>query len=131
MSTLSNRVLGLKESATIKMAQMGKKLKDQGEDIISMSLGEPDFFTPENIKTAAKKAIDDNKTFYTPVPGINELRQAISNKYKKQGIDYAPESIVFGEVKEYRSTRNDPSYRLSSELPCRHFSQFQTTSLKE
>jgi aspartate aminotransferase len=80
---LSKRVLGMEESATIKMAQLARDLKNQGKDIISLSLGEPDFDTPEHIKDAAKKALDEGYTKYTPVPGLMELRQAIVNKFKR------------------------------------------------
>lgn len=85
----------MKESATIKMAQMARDLRDQGHDVISLSLGEPDFDTPDIIKEAAKKALDDGFTKYTPVPGLVGLRQAISKKFKDENdLDYAPDPIV-------------------------------------
>ncbi|HKK88237.1 MAG TPA: pyridoxal phosphate-dependent aminotransferase [Saprospiraceae bacterium] len=92
---LSNRVSALEESATIKMAQMARDLIAQGKDIISLSLGEPDFDTPEFIKTAAKQALDDGYTKYSPVPGINELRNAISEKFKSENqLHYEKDQIV-------------------------------------
>ena len=94
-SFLSDRVLRMKESATLRMAQLGREVRDQGHDVISLSLGEPDFDTPEHIKEAAKRALDAGKTKYTPVPGIAELRQAISDKFKREnGLEYAPAQIV-------------------------------------
>lgn len=95
MTRLSNRINKLSESATIAMAQRSRELKSQGKDVISLSLGEPDFHTPEFIKEAAKKAIDENYTTYTPVPGYLELREAISRKFKRDNdLDYSPEQIV-------------------------------------
>ncbi len=79
---LSNRVKSMAMSATIKMAQMARDLKSQGKDVISLSLGEPDFDTPEHIKAAAKQALDEGYTKYTPVPGLVELREAIVRKFK-------------------------------------------------
>ncbi len=71
------------------------ELKEQGIDVISLSLGEPDFNTPDDIKEAAKKAIDDNFSFYPPVPGYADLRKAISRKFKEEnGLDYSPEQII-------------------------------------
>ena len=69
-SPLSNRVLNMEESATLRMAALGREVKAKGHDVISLSLGEPDFDTPEHIKTAAKAALDAGHTKYTPVPGI-------------------------------------------------------------
>ena len=95
MSKLSNRIQQLSESATIAMAQRSRELKAQGKDVISLSLGEPDFHTPDFIKEAAKQAIDENYTNYTPVPGYVELREAISKKFKRDNqLDYSPEQIV-------------------------------------
>ena len=82
-SPLSKRVQRMEESATIKMAQMARDLKAQGHDVISLSLGEPDFDTPAHIKEAAKKALDAGYTKYTPVPGLLELRKAIQTKFKR------------------------------------------------
>ncbi|MEL6356602.1 MAG: pyridoxal phosphate-dependent aminotransferase [Bacteroidota bacterium] len=94
-SLLSQRVLNMAESATLRMAKLGREVRAQGHDVISLSLGEPDFDTPEHIKAAAKEALDAGKTKYTPVPGIPELRQAISNKFKRENdLDYAPSQIV-------------------------------------
>jgi len=88
-------VAHLSESQTIAMARRSRELKAQGIDIISLSLGEPDFNTPEIIKQAAKKAIDDNFSFYTHVSGYLELRQAISKKFKRDNnLDYSAEQIV-------------------------------------
>ena len=92
---LSNRINNLSESQTLAMTRMSRELKAQGKDIISLSIGEPDFDTPTFIKEAAKKAIDENYTHYTPVPGYPELREAISKKFKRDNnLDYAPDQIV-------------------------------------
>jgi len=85
----------LSESATIKMAKMGRELAAKGVDVISLSFGEPDFHTPEHIKDAAKKAMDENYTYYTPVAGYPELRKAIVKKLKDEnGLDYDFSQIV-------------------------------------
>ena len=95
MNILSDRILSLEESQTIAMARQSRELIDSGVDIISLSLGEPDFDTPDFIKDAAKKAIDDNFSHYTPVPGLVELRKAISTKFKRDNkLAYAPDEIV-------------------------------------
>lgn len=95
LSLLSDRVSQMKPSATLLMAAKGRELKAQGIDLINLSLGEPDFDTPEHVKDAAKQAIDDNYSHYTPVPGYMDLREAISNKFKRDnGLDYAPNQIV-------------------------------------
>lgn len=92
---LSNRINSLSESQTLAMARLSRELIAEGKDIISLSIGEPDFDTPEFIKEAAKKAIDENYSHYTPVPGYLELRQAISKKFKRDNnLDYSPEQIV-------------------------------------
>lgn len=93
---LSDRIKKLEESATIAMAQKARELKSQGIDVISLSLGEPDFKTPQFIQDAAKEAIDEGKYFgYSPVPGYPELRQAIANKLKRDNhLTYTPEQIV-------------------------------------
>ncbi len=95
MQQISNRVQALAPSQTLAMSQKSQELKAQGVDVINLSVGEPDFNTPEHIKEAAKKAIDDNFSFYTPVPGYMSLRKAISAKLKNENaIDFAPEQIV-------------------------------------
>src|SRR5476651_1385434 len=95
MSALSNRINNLSESATIKMAKMGRELAAKGVDVISLSFGEPDFHTPEHIKAAAKLAMDQNYTYYTPVAGYPELRKAIVKKLKDEnGLDYDMSEIV-------------------------------------
>ncbi len=95
MEHVSRRVQSLSVSQTLAMAQKSRELKEQGIDVISLSLGEPDFNTPDDIKEAAKKAIDDNFSFYPPVPGYADLRQAISRKFKEEnGLDYSPEQII-------------------------------------
>jgi aspartate aminotransferase len=95
MSKLSDRINNLAESQTLAMAKKSRELQAQGKDIISLSIGEPDFDTPDFIKNAAKKAIDDNITRYTPVAGILELRKAISKKFKRDNnLDYTPEQII-------------------------------------
>ncbi len=91
----SNRILSLSASPTLAMAARAAEMKAAGIDVISLSLGEPDFHTPEHIKQAAKQAIDDNFTFYGPVPGFPALRKAISDKLlKENGLEYAPEQII-------------------------------------
>ena len=95
MEYLSDRIKSLSVSQTLAMAQKSRELKAKGFDIISLSLGEPDFNTPDYIKEAAKKAIDDNYSKYPPVPGYADFREAISLKFKKEnGINYSPEQIV-------------------------------------
>ena len=92
---LSNRIKNLPLSQTLEMAQKARELKESGIDIISLSLGEPDFNTPNFIKEAAKKAIDENYNSYTPVNGYLELREAICRKFKRDnGLHYTPEQIV-------------------------------------
>lgn len=95
MIKLSNRLLAMEESATIAMSRISRELKAQGQDVISLSLGEPDFFTPDFIKEAAKEALDQNYTMYTPVPGYDELRDSISLKFERDnGLHYAKDQIV-------------------------------------
>tara|TARA_B100000959_G_scaffold246467_1_gene271984 strand:- start:200 stop:1396 length:1197 start_codon:yes stop_codon:yes gene_type:complete len=95
MTKVSDRLNRLTESATLAMARMSRELIAKGHDIISLSLGEPDFDTPEFIKESAKKAIDDNFSHYTPVPGFLELREAICGKFKRDNnLDYTPDQIV-------------------------------------
>jgi len=95
MEILSNRILQMSESETLAMTRIARELKAQGKDVISLSIGEPDFNTPEIVKEAAKKAIDDNYTHYPPVPGYADLREAISKKFKRDNdLDYKPEQIV-------------------------------------
>lgn len=94
-SPLSDRVLRMKESATLKMAQLGREVEAQGHDVISLSLGEPDFDTPVHIKDAAKAALDRGETKYTPVPGTATLRKAVSDKFKRENdLDYTPAQVV-------------------------------------
>ncbi len=95
MNSLSARINRLSESATIAMSRKSRELTAQGFDVINLSLGEPDFNTPDFIKEAAKQAIDDNYSKYMPVPGYLDLREAISKKFKRDNnLDYAPENIV-------------------------------------
>jgi aspartate aminotransferase len=92
---LSQRVVELHESQTLEMAAKARQLKAQGFDVINLTLGEPDFNTPEYIKEAAKKAIDENFSFYTPVPAILELREAIAAKLRRDNqLDVKAENIV-------------------------------------
>ena len=87
--------MSLSVSQTLAMSAKSQELKEQGIDVISLSLGEPDFNTPDDIKEAAKKAIDDNYSFYPPVPGYGDLRKAISRKFlEENGLNYAPEQII-------------------------------------
>lgn len=96
MINLSNRINSIQESATIAMAQKARELKDLGNDVISLSLGEPDFKTPKHIQEAAKQAIDEGKYFaYPPVPGYPDLRKAIAEKLNRDNkIPSKPENIV-------------------------------------
>ena len=95
MTHISDRVQSLSPSQTLAMSQKSNELKAQGIDVINLSVGEPDFNTPDHIKEAAKRAIDENFTFYTAVPGYLSLRKAIADKLKNEnGLDYAPEQIV-------------------------------------
>lgn len=92
---LADRVSFINEPQTIAMAKLSRELMAQGYDIISLSLGEPDFKTPDHIKIAAKKAIDDDFSYYTPVAGIVELKEAIAFKLKRDNhLSYTPDQIV-------------------------------------
>jgi len=95
MNQLSDRLNSLSPSETLAMSQKSNELKAQGIDVINMSVGEPDFNTPDHIKEAAKKAVDDNFSRYSPVPGYPALRDAIVAKLKKEnGLDYTPAQIL-------------------------------------
>jgi aspartate aminotransferase len=95
MEYLSDRIKSLTVSATLAMAQKSRELKAKGIDVINLSLGEPDFNTPEDVKEAAKKAIDDNYTRYPPVPGYADLREAISRKFREEnGLNYSVDQII-------------------------------------
>ncbi|GAT62351.1 pyridoxal phosphate-dependent aminotransferase [Paludibacter jiangxiensis] len=95
MNQLSARINALSPSETLAMSQKSAELKAQGFDVINLSVGEPDFNTPDHIKAAAKKAVDDNFSFYSPVPGYLDLRQAISEKLEKEnGLTYKPDQIL-------------------------------------
>ncbi|SET03537.1 pyridoxal phosphate-dependent aminotransferase [Hymenobacter actinosclerus] len=92
---LSDRINAMQESQTIAMAKKARALAAEGIDVISLSFGEPDFQTPQYIKDAAKQALDEGYTFYTPVPGYLELRQAICDKFRRDNqLEYLPENIV-------------------------------------
>ena len=95
MEYLSKRVTQMSESETLAMTRIVRELKAQGKDVINLSIGEPDFNTPEDVKNAAKQAIDENWTHYPPVSGYPDLREAISKKFKRDNnLDYLPEQIV-------------------------------------
>jgi aspartate aminotransferase len=95
MIQLSDRLLAMEESATIAMSRKSRELKAEGKDIISLSLGEPDFHTPDFIKKAAVEAMEQNYTMYTPVPGYDDLREAICEKFERDnGIKYTKDQIV-------------------------------------
>jgi len=95
MNELSARLNRLSPSATLAMSQKSNELKASGVDVVNLSVGEPDFNTPEHIKNAAKKAIDDNYSHYSPVPGYPVLREAIAGKLKREnGLDYTPAQII-------------------------------------
>ena len=92
---LSDRVLQMEEAATLRMAQLARELSDQGKDVINLTVGEPDFDTPQAIKEAAKKALDEGFTKYTPVPGLVEVREAICNKLRRDnGLEYGINNIA-------------------------------------
>ncbi len=92
---ISDRLANMEESATLRMAQLAREQKAKGRPIISLSLGEPDFDTPDHIKEAAKKALDEGYTKYTPVNGLIELRQAICHKFKRDNqLEFTPDQIV-------------------------------------
>lgn len=95
MEHVSALIASLSESETLAMSQKSNELKAQGVDVINLSVGEPDFETPKHIKEAAKKAIDNNFSFYTPVPGYLSLREAICKKLKDEnGLDFKPNQII-------------------------------------
>ncbi len=95
MTQVSDRLASLSPSETLAMSQKSTELKAQGIDVINLSVGEPDFFTPDHIKEAAKKAIDDNFSFYSPVPGYMDLRKAIVDKLKRENkLEYTPDQII-------------------------------------
>ena len=95
MPQLSNRLQRLAPSATLAMSQKSAEMKAQGIDVINMSVGEPDFNTPDHIKEAAKLAVDQNYSRYSPVPGYADLRQAIVEKLKREnGLDYSVSEIL-------------------------------------
>ena len=95
MNKLSDRINKMSESATLAMARLSRELKEQGKDVITLSLGEPDFDTPDFIKNAAKKAVDDNFSHYTPVPGLPELRDSIVKKFQRDNdLSYSRDQIV-------------------------------------
>ena len=95
MISLSKRLAALSPSETLVMSQKSNELKAKGIDVINLSVGEPDFFTPDHIKLAAKKAIDENYSFYPPVPGFLELRKAICAKLKSENhLEYSSDQII-------------------------------------
>ena len=97
MNCISSRLQALSPSATLAMSQKSAELKAQGVDVINMSVGEPDFNTPEFVKEAAKRAIDENYSHYSPVPGYMSLRQAVSRKMSREnGLLFTPEQVVVG-----------------------------------
>lgn len=94
-SMLSDRILNMAESATLKMSRMARELRAEGKDVIALSIGEPDFDTPQHIKEAAKKALDDGFTKYTPVSGLSQLTKAIQTKFKRDNnLDFEQSQIV-------------------------------------
>ena len=95
MKKVAKRIELLQESQTLAMAKLARELKSKGHDVISLSIGEPDFDTPDHIRESAKEAIDAGCTHYTPVSGIVELQEAISAKLKTENnLDFAPDQIV-------------------------------------
>lgn len=97
MDRISNRIKNLAASQTLAMSQKSNEMRAAGIDVINLSVGEPDFHTPAHIKAAAVRAIEDNYTFYSPVPGYMSLRSAIAGKLSREnGLTFAPEQIVVG-----------------------------------
>lgn len=95
MNVLSDRVMQMAESETLAMTRIARELKASGLDVISLSIGEPDFNTPESVKEYAKQAIDDNYTHYPPVGGYADLKQAICRKFQRDnGLEYTPDQVV-------------------------------------
>lgn len=95
MEQVAARITAMAPSATMAMNQATRELKAKGVDVINLSVGEPDFNTPDHIKTAVKKAIDDNYSFYPPATGIPELREAVSRKFKRENnLDYSPDQVI-------------------------------------
>ena len=95
MTQVSDRLASLSPSETLAMSQKSNELKAQGIDVINLSAGEPDFFTPVHIKEAAKKAVDENYSFYSPVPGYLDLRKAIVAKLKNEnGLTYTTDQLI-------------------------------------
>lgn len=110
MEHLSKRIKSLSESQTIAMNQKSRDLQAQGIDIINLTVGEPDFFTPPHVKEAGKKAIDDNYSFYSPIDGYMDLRKAIANKLKNENnLDYKPEQV---------SVSNGAKHALANTIMC-------------
>src|SRR5436305_775929 len=96
---LSSLLTRFSEPETLRMAKLGREMRAKGIDITDLSLGEPDFDTPEHIKEAAKKAIDENWSHYTPVAGYLDLREEICKKFKRDNqIDFLPEQIIVSTV---------------------------------
>ncbi len=92
---LSSRINRVAESQTLAMSQKSAELKEKGVDVVNLTVGQPDFFTPDNVKQAAKKAIDENFSFYSPVPGYKDLIKAVQAKFKRENnLDYAENQIV-------------------------------------
>ena len=99
MAQLSERLNRLAPSATLAMSQKSGEMKAQGIDVINLSVGEPDFNTPDHIKDAAKRAIDENFSRYSPVPGYMDLREAIVAKLKNEnGLDYSVNEVQIGRA---------------------------------
>ena len=95
MKKLSTRIENMAQSETLMMAQKSRELKAKGIDVINMSIGEPDFNTPDHVKQAAKDAIDNNYSFYSPVPGFLDLREAIVKKFQRENnLQFQPNQIV-------------------------------------
>ncbi len=95
MEKVAARITAMAPSATMAMNQATRELKAKGVDVINLSVGEPDFFTPDHIKVAMKNAVDNNQSFYGPATGILELRKAVSEKFKRENnLDYSPDQII-------------------------------------
>ncbi len=110
MEHLSKRINSLSQSQTIAMNQKTRDLQSQGIDVINLTVGEPDFFTPPHVKEAAKKAVDDNFSFYSPIDGYMDLRKAVANKFKvENNLTYTPDQI---------SVSNGAKHALANNIMC-------------
>ena len=130
MEFISSRIANLSESATMAMNQASKDLKAKGVDVINLSVGEPDFYTPDHIKAAGKKAIDDNISFYPPAPGFPELREAVSKKLKRENCGpttLKPQLDLRGKLRRIK-LRNKKRFGFKILNPYKTVKKYSSTS---